>query len=231
MKPPRVIPYERQTVDTPNPIARYAHRRRVALALALTQTLAPKNGRLLDFGAGTGHFLHLFKAARPDVDVCGVEPYMAPRYDDIRILTDFADVAPSSFDLVTAFEVCEHLSDDEVQSFVVHVARTLRPTGHVLISVPIMYGAVVPVKELSSMLLYRRRPDYSPREIWRAVAGRSVQRPSHRQLTHKGFDFRALRRQLRQDFTVEREIFSPFKALPWFVNSQAFFDLSKRIDA
>lgn len=225
---PRHVTYEEQTIDAANPIVRFAHRRRMALSLEITLRVIPQGGAVADFGAGTGYFLHRLREIRPDLRLHGIEPYMTSVFGDVRFVPDFASIADRSLDLVTAFEVCEHLRDDEIDSFIENTARTLRPQGMLAISVPIMYGLAILPKELNQMMLMRRRSEYTAAEITRAFLGLPVARPSDPKHTHKAFDFRVLRARLEQAFDLKTTVLSPFNMLPWFVNSQVFFCLSKK---
>jgi hypothetical protein len=55
----------------------------------------------------------------------------------------------------------------------------------------------------------------------------SVARAPDRGTSHKGFDFRCLRRKIAEVFVVERELLSPVP-LPWWINSQIFFVCRKK---
>lgn len=52
----RHVSYEEQTLDHPNPLARYAHRAGLRLALREAAASLPPGGALLDYGAGQGRF-------------------------------------------------------------------------------------------------------------------------------------------------------------------------------
>src|SRR4051794_27796390 len=73
-----VVSYEKQTVDSPNPLARFAHRARIQKSLAIVDEHLPKGGRFADFGAGTGLLLSEFGKKRPDATLFGIEPFQAP---------------------------------------------------------------------------------------------------------------------------------------------------------
>ncbi|MBR1219995.1 methyltransferase domain-containing protein [Bradyrhizobium sp. U87765 SZCCT0131] len=216
------VSYDRQTINSPNPLARYAHRSRVARSVALVEQHLPLNGNVVDFGAGTGLLLSSLGERRPDVGLFAIEPYMPPARDPrLHYLHDFAALAVRP-DVVSAFEVCEHLSDSETALFLANAWDALKQEGHLIISVPIMVGGALLLKELNRAVLFRRASDYSASELMAGTLGRTVPRPADRGPTHKGFDFRWLRDQLRQRFVVEEQILSPLP-LPWWANSQIFF--------
>ena len=124
---------------------------------------------------------------------------------------------------ITCFEVIEHLLGDEVELFLTGARRAIRPTGRVVISVPIMQGPVLPLKVISGALLHRHLPEYSLAQLLRGTLGLSVPRVAGSRHSHRGFDFRELRKQILRVFDIKEEFYSPFKALPWQANSQAFF--------
>lgn len=50
------LAYDRQTVESSNPLVRYAHRSQLRRTCALVRRL-PEVRRLLDYGCGSGEFL------------------------------------------------------------------------------------------------------------------------------------------------------------------------------
>lgn len=91
--------------------------------------------RVLDIGCGTGTFLAIVP---PGVERFGIEPSKAAadcaRTKDIQII-QYADLArpelKHTFDLVTAIDVVEHVTD--LQQFRQHLVTALRPGGIVII--------------------------------------------------------------------------------------------------
>jgi SAM-dependent methyltransferase len=224
----KTVPYARQTLDNPNPIARFAHRSRYKVSLDLAGRFVPEGGSLVDFGAGQGAFLDQFGTLRPDATLVAIEPYMTIANPQIERTEDLADIAPSSVDVVSAFEVLEHVSDADLDKFLTDARRALKPAGTLVVTVPIMYGPVLPVKELSRALLHRRMSDTGPWEMLKATFGVPITRPEQRRPTHKGFDFRWLDSKIADKFDIFERGYSPFAALPWWLNSQAIFVAAKR---
>lgn len=220
------ISYSRQTVDAVNPLARFAHRRRMGESLRRAADLARSGSVVLDYGCGPGLFLREMTELRPDLRLTGFDPYFAEYFGEsqlpgVQLVDTMGAVEAGSVDLLTAFEVCEHLDDSELASFFVEAERVLAPEGRLLISVPVIGGPVLLLKEANRVVFHHRRPEYTPRELLMAsVFGK----PAHRDhpKDHKGFDFRALRRTTGAHFASQAQWLSPFPALPWFLNSQAF---------
>lgn len=217
--------YETQTVQHPNPLARYAHRARLGVALALASRLAPPQGQVVDFGAADGLFLHRLGERRPDLRRVAVEPFRPIAYPFIRIRAALEQLPDGEADLLTAFEVLEHLTPGELADFIRQARRVSRPGARLLVSVPVMQGLALPLKELSRALLYRRRSDYRLGELLRGLAGLPVTRAANVRASHKGFDHRLMRQTLAEAFAIEARRLSPLPWLPWWMNSQVFWQL------
>jgi 2-polyprenyl-3-methyl-5-hydroxy-6-metoxy-1,4-benzoquinol methylase len=224
----RIVSYAEQTLDSPNPITRFAHRSRYRISLDLADRLLPQGGLMVDFGAGEGAFLNKLAQRRPDARLLAIEPYMELRYLGIDQVAQLADVAPGTVDLIGVFEVLEHVSDADLAGFFRDAERALKPGGILLVTVPIMYGLALPVKAAASALLHRRRMEFSLPELAKGTLGTPITRPASRSGTHKGFDFRWLDREIAGAFKVRERSFSPFPKLPWWCNSQAVMIAAKR---
>ena len=225
----RTVSYAAQTLDTPNPIARYAHRQRYKASFDQVTSDVRPGGTVLDFGCGQGDFLNTLADLRPDLTLIGFDPESGHRAERYTPVDDMAVVAEESVDLVCCFETLEHLYDDEIASFLAEAERVLVPSGEVLISVPVIGGPTLLLKEANRAVLFRRRSDYSAGELLAAsFRGRPAPRPDDIRVTHKGFDFRALVDRLGERFEVGDVARSPFPALPWWLNSQVFARLRRR---
>jgi SAM-dependent methyltransferase len=210
------------TVESPNPLARFAHRTRMARSLSIVKRYLPYKGSLVDFGAGTGLLLHQIRQQYPAAELFGVEPFMDPLYPtSARYVRALTQLPQRSVDVICAFEVCEHMHESEIREFLLDSSRTLRPTGRLIVSVPIMYGALVAPKVLNHIRL-GGWTHYSLRHVVRSTLGLSVPRPSDPRTTHMGFDFRWLKHLIAERFRIETSFYSPFTPLPWFFNSQIF---------
>jgi 2-polyprenyl-3-methyl-5-hydroxy-6-metoxy-1,4-benzoquinol methylase len=103
------------------------------------EALIPK-GKLLDFGCFCGQFLAV--AASRSWDVWGLEPLIGPAIYargqfGLRVLTDtlHEDTFPAGFfDVVTAFQVLEHLRDPAV--YLNRIRTIMKPAGLVVTEVP-----------------------------------------------------------------------------------------------
>jgi len=224
----RDISYIQQTTESSNPLARFAHRERMALALKLVMEFCGPSGTVVDFGSGPGLFLHTLGHSRPDIRLIGHEPFMAGHYPEVRYVESLDLLAPGSVDVLTAFEVCEHLYEHEIVGLLSDVERVLKPGGALIISVPIMYGLAVVPKVLNWMVRSRKlKTEYTFAEIVKSAAGITVPRPENPRPTHKGFDFRDLRKTINERFPIDRVYHSPVALSPWWMSSQYFMTCRK----
>ena len=144
-----VVSYEKQTVDSPNPLARFAHRTRIQKSLAIVDEHLRRGGKFADFGAGTGLLLSEFGKRRPDATLFGIEPFQTPYHPgNITYVPDLESLEAGSLDVISAFEVCEHMYEQEIRDFLTQSRKILAPEGKLIISVPVMYGAAAVPKFL-----------------------------------------------------------------------------------
>jgi hypothetical protein len=215
--------YELQTLKSPNPLTRFAHHVRYKNSLGLVNAYAKNGATILDFGAGEGELLHQLGASRPDLRMFAFEPFENIAYPEIQRHTSIDDVASNSIDVLSAFETFEHLTPDYVDQFILQARRICKADAKLIVSVPIMQGVALPIKEASRAILLRRFSDYSLVELIRGTCGLKVDRTADILYSHKGFDQRTLFRRLDLEFQTVNRFFCPIRALPWWCNSQAFF--------
>lgn len=116
-------------------VARFFTMRR---KVALLNRLAPRRGRLFDYGCGTGHFLAAAKA--DGWQVAGVEPNAQAREEATRRTGQpigsgsLLDFEPESFDAITLWHVLEHVHT--LNDTLSQLISRLKPDGVLLIAVP-----------------------------------------------------------------------------------------------
>jgi 2-polyprenyl-3-methyl-5-hydroxy-6-metoxy-1,4-benzoquinol methylase len=107
--------------------------------LRLLKLYQPKQGALLDVGAGTGFFLRAAK--KRGWTVTGIEPNLSAReianskapntvFDNSRL----SRLTANSFDVITLWHVLEHLPnlDDDIKV----IQKLLKPNGRIVVAVP-----------------------------------------------------------------------------------------------
>ena len=117
-------------------------RARNQLILHALRTFAPGMRNFLEIGCGTGFVLHGVRASFPDVDAVGSElfvealGYASKRLPGVVFMQMDARHIPfrQSLDVVGAFDVIEHIEDDEAVLREIHQA--LRPGGTLFVTVP-----------------------------------------------------------------------------------------------
>ena len=116
-------------------VARFFTMRR---KVGLLTKLAPRRGKLLDYGCGTGHFLAAAQAA--GWQVSGLEPNARARQEangrigqriDQESLSEFT---PGTFDAITLWHVLEHVH--LLNETLTQLITLLKPDGVLLIAVP-----------------------------------------------------------------------------------------------
>ena len=216
------VSYDRQTTSARNPIVRFTHRRRLAMSVGEAARVAPRGGTLIDYGCGPGTYLSQIGQGRPDLSLIGYDPYAEQTVGGFKVVDDLFLIPDHSADLLVALETCEHLDESELKDFIAQTHRLLKPSGQLLISIPVIGGPGLLVKEANRIALHKRC-DYSPGELAKAaLLGKPAARPANIKITHKGFDFRALHVRLAKDMKLTRSWNSPFPELPWMLNSQVF---------
>jgi SAM-dependent methyltransferase len=244
--------YARKQIFCRSRVVAWSHGSRFDLARRL---VAPRQGgRLLDYGCGDGTFLAMVHASFAESAGADVDPGQiaecAARLGHLPgvsfgLTRDLAKSSPpAAWDVVTCMEVLEHCLETERRRVVGELARLVRPTGMVLVSVPIEVGPSVAGKQFFRALAglrrlgdYAHRERYSPGEMLRSILGLSVGRvvfegkgPAGPYLYHghKGFDFRVLERELAERFTIARRLFTPLPIAGPLLNSQVWFVCAPR---
>lgn len=225
-----MVSYDRQTLNTPNPIARYAHRNRLARVISLVTSRADIH-KVLDYGCGSGVFVKEIQGIN-GIKAIGYEPFMTERIDaDSPIFNNLSSVeAAGPFDIITIFETVEHLDDKELCDFLAQASKLLNEQGRILFSAPIEIGPAVLMKELNRCILHKRLPENSVIELFLAsFLGLAAKRAENIKGSHKGFDFRKTIRFLEDHYgPVTIVSYGPLPIGTWYGNSQVYFWLTRR---
>ena len=216
--------YDVQTIYASNPLVRFAHRNRVrrSLALALPRL---RDGKLLDYGCGSGVFVSEVIARHPGCAV-GYEPFMTERsHASLPIFDTLARLElEGPYNLITLFETIEHLSDEELGAFLNFAGKVLTPTGGVLISGPIEIGPALILKDLNRSTLRGKPSEHRPLELLKAaIFAIPARRAENLKTSHRGFDFRQARNDLRnRGWETSVLAYGPLPIGTWYGNSQVY---------
>ncbi len=221
--------YIRQTTGAPNPVARLAHNIRHKVALRLVSQELRDGGSVLDFGCGpAGHFLKQLGDIRTDAKLLGhdVSSKAEETATHFTFIRDLQQLPDHGLDIITCLEVYEHMYKHEHEKLWTEIKRLLRPGGQFIMSVPIISGPILLLKEMNQALFYPSQPAnrYTIKELLLAsFFGIPAKPPASPRETHKGFNFRAAEADLARNCKLTKKLYSPFTSLPWYVNSQVFF--------
>ncbi len=114
-----------------------------ALHVRLCDSLTGIGGRILDAGCGTGGFLSVLKARRPDLIACGIEwdsqAAARARAKSAACITrgsvNALPFAANSFDAVVNADVLCHAAVDPAQALA-EFQRVLKPGGRLVVNMP-----------------------------------------------------------------------------------------------
>jgi SAM-dependent methyltransferase len=218
---------------------RFSHRGRLSTATAVLN--GRRFHRAADVGAADGTFLRSLLDRGSIEEGVGIDadPAMLTVGRDrsrglpLRFLPpDDAELAASAgmFDLVVCMETLEHVGDPA--TVVQLVAGLAAPGATLLVSVPIELGPSLIGKQIGRWLANRRGAygyeSYRWSELARAGLLWKTEGMSRVNLhSHKGFDFRTVRRLLAAHASIEQTVYSPVRFLGPAVASTVFW-IAKR---
>jgi 2-polyprenyl-3-methyl-5-hydroxy-6-metoxy-1,4-benzoquinol methylase len=243
--------YARKQIFCKDRFIAWSHHSRFRMARKLVEPLAGK--RLLDYGCGDATFLILVHDLFPRAVGADIDPRQnadcARRLADwsevsFCLTSELDDPRhDGAYDVIVCMEVLEHCLPPDVEAALGRFRRLLAPGGLLLVSVPIEIGPSLLLKEAVRTVAgwrglgnYRTKETYSLRELTRMVfagEGTSFPRPSYESefvpglkstsYGHKGFNWKALRKRLREDFVVESTRFTPLGWSGGLLSSQVWF--------
>lgn len=233
--------YAGMTVNDPNPLKRFLHRRRLTVEEATFDRLhAGFDGAFLDYGAGDGVLTERLASRFPNATFVCYEPVEWIRreaeqrlagFGNVRIVDRVEYIPNPGFDFVVCNEVLEHLPPAETDELLNRVAGFANADTEFLFGVP--NEIYLPALIRGTFRIFRRRGAYDARlgNILRATIGRPpTDRPVDEiaegfayHFMHMGFDYRRLREKLMSRFDLVTVSGSPLPGwLNWF-NFEIYF--------
>lgn len=221
------MPYADWSYNARNPLQRYSHRRRFEKSCQLVERYLPNGGSLLDYGCADGFLLSKLTLRNHQAETLhGYEPFPDSKVDEqLTIFNSEDEIAGRRYDVVSCFEVLEHFSESRRREILGKIKGVLSKDGVLIISVPVESGPVGMLKGvLRKATDPRLRHQYTWRNIWRTLWGLPLEewREGEGYLDHIGFYYRDLRRQLEEDFDIERTEYSPMPLRGTPFNSQIY---------
>jgi SAM-dependent methyltransferase len=234
------LSYTNRLLEGGSFLTRQSHRSRMDRALSLLD--GRKFGTAADVGAADGWYLRALldrgvvdEAVAIDTDGDALQRAVAT--GDVPSLTFARPDDPAlasrygTFDLVSCLETLEHV--DDVSVVLDEVVELAKPGGTVLISVPVEVGPSVVLKQGGRWLANRRGgygyERYTWHELWDAGARWDVDGLERQNVhSHKGFDFRAVRKLVDARIAVARTAFSPVRLLGPVLASTVYWLGTKR---
>jgi SAM-dependent methyltransferase len=236
--------YARKQLYCRSGLVRWSHGSRFELARHLVASRG--GGRLLDYGCGDGTFIAMVHAAFREALGLDVDPMQVDEcctrlggLPGVRFALTTAAPDAGSWDVVTCMEVLEHCIEPERRRVIGALAALVKPSGLVVVSVPIEVGPSLAGKQFVRAVAglrrlgdYAHRERYSPLELARSMAGLRVPREAlegrgpdgpYRYYGHKGFDYRDVAGELTRHFEIARRIYTPIRRFGPLLNSQAWF--------
>jgi methyltransferase family protein len=215
--------YASNTINSPNPLIRFAHRNRLKKSVQFLENSVPC-GKILDYGCGRGDFILLLRG-KMDYTCYGYEPFMKERIDDVIIYTERNELKRlAPYNAITLFETIEHLTETDLNDFLSFAREVLADSGKILISAPIEIGPALFLKEISRSFFRFRLSEYGIIElICAAVFGIAAKRAENIKTSHKGFDFRRMIKCIEgKGLRTSILGYGPLPMGSWWGNSQVY---------
>lgn len=162
---------------------------RLESCIKLAEKVGLKGKKVLDVGCSDGWFckaatelgVEEIYAIEPDIQKIKIAKRKAPKANIKKGVAGKLDFAKKSFDVVTLFDVIEHVpKNSELQVFS-EISRVLRPKGYLLLSTPFQYW----LSNLSDPAWYFGHRHYSRKKLEQLLSnvGFKIKQCS----THGGF--------------------------------------------
>jgi hypothetical protein len=227
-------------------LVRYPHRQRLKLLAAQVRQRSVRSW--LDYGAGDGAVFAYCNRNQSfrDSSVVLYEPWESirkeitlPQSSKHVVVARFEDIPNTTFDLITALEVLEHLPLSERIRFYRLVAERLGAGGRCLVEVPVEAGPILLVKELGRRILKGRSSSYTARELLAACLGHVSDTQGRYRLeddgraisSHYGFNTFAFFAELQCIGHIKSITPSPFTRLPAILNQCVLIEFTPMVES
>lgn len=230
--------YAKQTIHNKSFIKRFSHRIRFKTSVELClDNPINHNSYILDYGTGDAFFLTCLDSKNNDISLAGFESdknqYELARSNikgsNIILVNDLLELTSCKFDVITYFEVLEHLTDADIEEVLEKMRFLVKKHGKIIISVPLESGFSGIVKNIIRFLLNQSHA-HDKTELIKSVLGYKIDRKGIGYYSsHLGFRHKDLEILIKKKFDVVATTYSPFPILAHFINSQVFYVLRPRL--
>jgi 2-polyprenyl-3-methyl-5-hydroxy-6-metoxy-1,4-benzoquinol methylase len=224
--------YSKMTYDSKFFIKRFTHRARYSIGLKLCRNA----GSILDYGTGSAHFLKLLAEKNPTMRIVGFEPWDNMLEQAKEETKDYPNVSISKtidfderFDIVTCFEVLEHLTEEKQCKVFSDCKKLLKTGGRIVVSVPIETGFAGLVKNALRWIAGQPHAA-SFNEVIRSTFSLSIERVERGGYlhSHMGFRYKDIEKVMPGlNLIVVRRTFSPVNWFGSLLNSQVFYEIKE----
>lgn len=230
--------YSNQTINNKSFIKRFSHNGRFNVALSLLDL--KKTDSILDFGTGDGYMLQLIRDTKNVKKIVGYEP-VSDMYNElernikslqatnIKVINNLNDVAQTTFNYVTCFEVLEHFSKREQLQHLEDIKRITDTNSKIIISVPLEIGLTALLKNSIRTIVGQKHSNTNLKSVTKAIlCFKDTRTQSGYINSHVGFNHKDLEKLFKTSgLKVIKKQYSPFKYLYGLLNSQIFYELER----
>ena len=204
-------------------LSRYYYKR---FDMALEYSEVSSTDSVLDLGGGTGVFTLSLMEYAGNIHLIDIQQETEPFQTAQKLIVNELDtvddhefilgsgtdlpVSDSSYDIVYALDVLEHIK--EKREAMDEVERVLKSDGRFIVTVPIEIGPALLVRESYRYLDGKRQNSESVTELARGITGRpEIKNETH----HRGFDYRDIVEMATERYPHVYVQYCPSPLLRW----------------
>ncbi|MBZ5537606.1 MAG: class I SAM-dependent methyltransferase [Acidobacteriia bacterium] len=199
------------------------------------------HSRVLDFGCWEGHFLPSLLANYSQVwgvdndrasavetvpgtwtilqsarSLCLEETQCISHLRLVKADGRSLPIRGSFFDIIFCLDTLPYVRKDSRTKVLLELRRVLKPSGTIIISLPIEMGASLVLRELLRKLSGSYRQNYNTSALLHGLLSSPRQQPDENETASLvGYDYRADIEVIESQFIIRRKEFLPWKWLKW----------------
>jgi len=222
--------YSEKINSTPFQKMTHSARFEVATDILAREGLGPKE--VLDFGTGDGKIFGYYLRVNSECKYTGYDTAksMLEQADDVvrenvELISDLNEIKERRYSYISCLETLEHIPDEKLLETLLLFRTLLKPNGTLVISVPIESGISALLKQIIRKVSGQSERVATPWTIFLSTIYLTSRiKRDQRDPGHTGFDYIKTRKLIEKSgLKIEKTIYSPFRALKGFINSQIFW--------